>query len=80
MTSGITSALVLPLLAHPLGQPQVGREKVLQFGLAPDPAADVADDPPKTGPDRPQRPVGALELLGMGVALMGDQRALSTRA
>jgi hypothetical protein len=39
----------------------------------------VAADPPEIGADRSERPVGALELLGVGVALRGDQRELADR-
>jgi hypothetical protein len=49
-------------------------EDALQLSLAPDLAYDVARDPAEIGADRPERPVGALELLGVGIALMGDQR------
>ena len=70
----LLSALMLALLAHPAGQHQRMGEDALQFGLALDLAHDVANDPAEIGADRPQRPVGALELLGVGVALMGDQR------
>ena len=68
---------MLALLAHPLSQPEVGREKALQFGLAPDLARDIAADPTEIGPDRPERPTGAPELLGVGVALVSDQRMLA---
>ena len=34
----------------------------------------VHDDAAEIGADRLQSPVGALELLGGGVALVGDQR------
>src|ERR1700752_1853830 len=73
----LPSALVLPLLAHALGQPKVGREDALQFGLAPDLACDVADDASEIGADGPERPIGALELLGVSIALMGDQGPLA---
>jgi len=36
-------------------------------------AHDIANDPAEIGSDRLQRPVGAVELLGVGVALMSDQ-------
>ena len=52
-------------------------EDALQLGLALDLAHDVAHDPAEIGADRLQRPVGALELLGVGVALMGDQRVFA---
>ena len=70
----LASALMLALLAHPPRQRQFVGEEGLKRLLAPDLAADVADDPAEIGADRPERPVGALELLGVGVALMLDQR------
>lgn len=45
--------------------------------LAGDPPADVAHHAPEIGPQRAQGLVGALELLGVGVALVGDQRELA---
>ena len=39
--------------------------------------ATIAADPSEIGADGPERPVGALELLGVGIALMGDQRPLA---
>ena len=69
----LASALMLALLAHPPRQRQfVGEEGVKRL-LAPDLAADVAD-PAEIGAERLQRPVGALELLGVSVALVGDER------
>jgi len=70
----LAPALMLALLAHPAGEHQRMGEDALQFSLALDLAHDVARDPAEIGADRLQRPVGALELLGVGVALMGDQR------
>jgi hypothetical protein len=45
--------------------------------VAPDPAGDVALDAAKISPDLAQRLVRPLELLGVGVALMGDERVLT---
>ena len=45
--------------------------------VALDLAHDVAEDPAEIGSHAAQRPVGALELLGVGVALVGDQRVLA---
>ena len=73
----LASALMLALLAHPAGEHQRMGEDALQFSLALDLAHDVANDPAEIGADRLQRPVGALELLGVGVALMGDQRVFA---
>ena len=65
---------MLALLAHPARQHERMGEGALEFGLAPDFAHDVANDPAEIGSDRLQRSVGALELLGVSVARMGDQR------
>ena len=46
-------------------------------GVVPGFAHDVAEDPAQIGSHAAQRPVGALELLGVGVALMGDQRVFA---
>ena len=73
----LLSALMLALLAHPAGEHQRMGEDALQLSLALDLAHDVARDPAEIGADRPQRPVGALELLGVGIALVGDQRVLA---
>ena len=65
---------MLALLAHPAGEHERMGGGAFQFSLALDLAHDIADDPAEIGADRLQRPVGAVELLGVGVALMGDQR------
>ena len=65
---------MLALLAHPAGEHERMGEDALQRGVAFDLAHDVARDAAEIGSDRLQRPIGALELLGVGVALMGDQR------
>jgi hypothetical protein len=65
--------LVLALLAHPTRQHQRQAEDLLQRRVALDPAHDVARHPAKIGAQGPQRPVGALELFGVRVALMGDE-------
>ena len=75
----LASALMLALLAHPPRQRQFVGEEGLKRLLAPDLAADVADDSAEIGADRPERPVGALELLDVGVALVSDQRMLARR-
>ena len=55
-----------------------GRAKTLSsVSLALDLAHDIARHPAEIGADRPQRPVGTLELLGVRIALMGDQRMLA---
>jgi hypothetical protein len=61
----LASALMLALLAHPAGEHQRMGKGALQFSLALDLAHDVANDPAEIGSDRLQRPVGALELLGV---------------
>ena len=62
----LAPTLMLALLAHPLSQPEVGREKALQFGLAADLARDIAADPTEIGPDRPQCQRAAIFLKSGG--------------
>jgi hypothetical protein len=76
----LLSALMLALLAHPAGEHERMGEDALQRGVAFDLAHDVARDAAEIGSDRLQRLIGALELLGVGLALMGDQRMFPTRA
>jgi hypothetical protein len=54
-------------------------EDALPFCVALDLAPDVARDPAEIGSDCLERPVGALELLGVRIALVGDQRVLAAR-
>jgi hypothetical protein len=68
---------MLALLAHPAAEHERMGEDALQFSVAPDLARDVARDLAEIGSDRLQRPVGALELFGVGLALMGDQRVFA---
>jgi hypothetical protein len=53
------------------------RRTSLQRLVAGDLASDIADDPAEIGAQLLQRPVGALELLGVGIALMLDQSKLA---
>jgi len=73
----LSSALVLALMPHPESQRQRFGENPAQGLVAPCLAHDVAEDPAEIGPHAAQRPVGALELLGVGVALVGHQRPLA---
>ena len=52
-------------------------ERRLEPAVAFDLADDVANDAAEIGLELAQRPVGALELLGMGVALVLDQGELA---
>src|ERR1700742_446682 len=66
--------LALLLIAPPPGPRQDGPEDdLLEPDVAVDLSGDVADDAAQIGPKRFQGPVGALELLGVGIALMLDQ-------
>jgi hypothetical protein len=65
-------SLMLALLAHAAGEHERTGEGALQIGVGLDLAHDVARDPAEISADRLQRPVGALELLGVGIPLMGD--------
>src|SRR5450631_1026284 len=53
--------------------PALGRLDFFESALA----ADVADDAAEIGPQLLQHPVGALELLGVGITLMLDQSELA---
>src|SRR6185437_2722516 len=76
----LRSSLPLTLLAHPPGQRQRPGEDRPQARILTDLAADIADHPAKQRAQCPQRPVGALELLGVHVALMLDQGPLADAA
>src|SRR5207302_4848384 len=52
-------------------------ERLLQSFMVRDLAADVADDAPEIGLELLQASVRPFELLGMGVALLLDQRELA---
>src|SRR5579872_5696240 len=72
------SALALRLLAHLSSQRQDASEHhLLEPAIPLDLASDVADDTAEIGSERLQGPVGALELLGVGIALVLDQRELA---
>ena len=73
------SALALLLFEHPPRQRQRTSQGDLteQVGAVVELAGDVADDTAEIGFELPQSSVGALELLGVGIALMLDQRELA---
>jgi len=54
------------LFVHPARQLQRMGEDAVQLGLALGLAQNVANDPAEIGSDRSQRPVGPLELIGVG--------------
>ncbi|CAH0356556.1 hypothetical protein SPH9361_04196 [Sphingobium sp. CECT 9361] len=56
------------------GEMQRSGEVALELGTSFDLALDVADDGTEIGSQRAQRLIGAVELMGMGVTLMLDQR------
>jgi hypothetical protein len=65
------------LMANPEGERQRLGEDLAPGRVAFGFADDVAEDPAEIGAHAAQRPVGALELLGVGVALVGDQSVLA---
>ena len=68
----------LSLRAHRCSITLLARaEDVLQIVLAHDLAGYVLAAPSATNPERPQNPVGALELLCMGIALVQDRWCMS---
>jgi hypothetical protein len=70
----------LTLLAHGKGKRQGLSEDFSQLRIIARLADKIAANPAEIGPDRSQRPVGALELFGVGIALMSDQRVLAARS
>ena len=70
-------ALAAVLVAHAAGQAHRLGEDLLQGIVASDPAADISDHSAEIGPKLAQSLVGALELMGMGVALVLDQGDLA---
>jgi len=72
----LLAALLMALLAHALGEIERAAKDLAQACVVLDPPGDVALDPPQEGAELAQRLVGVLELLGVRIALMGDQRML----
>src|SRR5262249_40352600 len=77
-TEGIDLGSALPLILgqHAPGEAERLGEDLFELGIAIDVSADVADDAAQIGLELAQASVGTLELLGMGIALMLDQREL----
>src|SRR3954469_8246389 len=69
--------LTLLLLTHTPRQRQQLCERRFEPAVTLDLAADVAGHAAQVGPQRLERPVGALELLGVGIALVLDQGELT---
>ena len=65
------------LIAHPPRQAQQGGERGLERGLAVDLAGNVPDDAAEIGLELAQGLSGAVELAGMGVALVLDEGLLA---
>jgi hypothetical protein len=72
----LLAALLMALLEHALGAIERAATDLAQACVVLDPPGDVALDPPQEGAELAQRLVGVLELLGVRIALMGDQRML----
>jgi hypothetical protein len=73
-------ALTLLLLAHAPRQRQQLCERRFEPAVTVDLAGDVADHAAEIGSQRLELPLGALELLGVGIALVLGQANLPTRA
>jgi len=73
----LRSALMLPLLAHAPGQRQQLCEPRFEPAIVLDLATDVANDAAEIGAQLLKHPIGALELFGVGIALMLDQGKLA---
>jgi hypothetical protein len=73
----LLAALLMALLEHALGAIERAATDLAQACVVLDPPGDVALDPPQEGAQFAQRLVGALEMLGVRIALMRDQRMLA---
>src|SRR5215213_4409280 len=73
----LPATLALALILDPASPRERQREHLCEFRSADDLAGDVADDAPQHGADAPQGSGGTLELLGVGIALVPDQRDLA---
>jgi hypothetical protein len=72
------AALALGLITHtPCPRQDGAEDQVLKRAVALDLAGDVADHAAEISFELLRGPVGALELLGVGIALMLDQRELA---
>lgn len=69
----LLATLPLTLFSHPVGQGKRHGERRVQDLVLADLAADIADDAAQVGAKGTQGFVGALERLGVGVALVFDQ-------
>ena len=62
---------------HAPGEAQRPGEDFFELGIAVDASPDVTDDAAQIGLEPAQASVGALELMGMGIAFVLDQRQLA---
>ncbi len=69
--------MALALFAYSIGQGELGRKGYFQSFVARGLATDIADDAAQLGSQGSQGLVGALELLGVGIALVLDQGQLA---
>ena len=74
----LAAALALLLLKNHRSLIERPLEDRFQFLVTLNLACDVATGSAQIGLERPQRLAGPLELLGMGIALMPDQRLLGS--
>jgi hypothetical protein len=72
-------ALAPLLMADTIGEIEQRREALLQFGVAFDLAADVANDAAEPGAQKFERAPGALELMGVGNNLALAQNLRGSR-
>src|SRR5215207_7850234 len=73
----LPATLALALILDPASPRERQREHVCEFLSADDLASDVADDAAEHRAEAPQGSGGPLELLGVGIALVPDQRDLA---
>src|SRR4051812_32722891 len=73
----LPATLALALILDPTSPRERQREQVCEFRSADNLASDVADDAAEHRADAPQGSGSPLELLGVGIALVPDQRDLA---
>src|SRR3984957_16865620 len=75
--STFDAAQVLVLGMNPTCQHELRGESRFESSIVLHLAADVADDPAEIGFQLPERPLCPVELFGMSIALLLDQRELA---
>jgi hypothetical protein len=77
LEAGTGDGAIASLARHPPRQREGTHKHIGELGAGGDLAGEVADDAPEQGADALERAVRPLELLGVGIALVSDQRLLA---